>query len=163
ELAPASSKPRGPMPSAPMITPPPGEIQIRTLPDVNDAEELEPDALEEGSQVDASPAPLEAEEIVDSDLHSLPETLEDADLLAADDLKSDLAASPEAPPEAARKRLASAAALIGAGAGSAPPPAVAERPSAPPASAAALLASSSGSSVPGPRDAGPGQSAPHSV
>ncbi len=142
-----------------MITPPPGEIPIRALPDASQAEELDPDALEDASQLDASPAALEAEEVADANFQSLPEAPGEDDVLSAEDLKSDIAASPEEPPEASRRRLASAAALIGSSAGSVPPPALTERHSAPPASAAALLASSSGAAAPGPRSTAPAQPA----
>lgn len=161
------SERRAPIPCAPHITPPPADIQIKTLPDLDHAEELEAEP-EEDSSAHASPEELEPDEL-ESEVGGsspIPEvTPEDEEELEPEELESDVATEPpEERAEASRRKLASAAALIGGGSSATPPPPASARPSAPPtskpgpASAAALLTSSP-ASVPGPRASQPPNSA----
>ncbi|MGE3669924.1 MAG: hypothetical protein AB7K71_09710, partial [Polyangiaceae bacterium] len=166
------SERRAPIPSAPHITPPPADIKIKTLPDLDHAEELDAEP-EEDSSAHASAAELDPEELKSDIASQIPEVTpdgEEAEELEPDELESDIATvPPEERSKESRRKLASAAALIGAGASSAtPPPPASARPSAPPASkpqpasAAALLASGS-ASVPGPRASQPPSSGPMPV
>ncbi|MCA9645167.1 MAG: DUF4339 domain-containing protein [Polyangiaceae bacterium] len=156
------SERRAPIPSAPHITPPPADIKIKTLPDLDHAEELEAEP-EEDSSAHASVAELDPDELKSE--VAIPEVTpdaEEAEELEPEELESDIAAAPSEGRSAESKRkVASAAALIGGGSSSAtPPPPASARPSAPPtskpapASAAALLSSGS-ASVPGPRASQP--------